>query len=492
MDNELKIQKDLLYKLSKQVPGFLYQYRLHPDGRSYVPYSSYQILDMFEVTPQDLENAKVDAAHLFAKIHPDDIEGVMQDIMKSFESLEELNLYFRIQLEKKGERWIHAQANPEKLEDESVLWHAYARDITQEKKIKQALSASEERWKFALEGAKDGVWDWNLETNDVFYSKQWKAMLGYQDHEIHGSFEDWESRVHPDDLEKCYADIQKHINGKTDMYSNIHRILCKDGSYKWILDRGKIFVDETNGKRMVGTHTDLTDRMEIEHKLKEKNKELEQFAYITSHDLQEPLNSIISFSNLLKESDSQLDDIGKKSVDIMEKMSYRMKDFIVDLLEYSRIGKQKEITASSINSIIDNLKIDLNSLLQKNEAIINYEGEDINITCVKEEIIKVLQNLIVNGIKYQTPNNKPVITIEAKEKDTEVLISVKDNGIGIEKKYHSKIFDVFQRLHSRNTYEGTGIGLAYCKKVIEMHGGKIWLDSELGRGSIFYFTISKS
>ncbi len=125
------------------------------------------------------------------------------------------------------------------------------------------------RWKFAVEGNSDGLWDWNLITNDVFFSEQWKKMLGFSDNEISGSYKEWDKRVHPDDKEKVYQDINKHINGETDCYENEHRLLCKDNSYKWILDRGKIisFTSDNKPARMIGTLSDITERKKAEETL---------------------------------------------------------------------------------------------------------------------------------------------------------------------------------------------------------------------------------
>jgi PAS domain S-box-containing protein len=148
------------------------------------------------------------------------------------------------------------------------------KDVTDRKMTEKALKESEERWKFALEGAGDGIWDWDLQNNQIFFSNQWKAMLGYQPEEIKNEFDEWEKRVHPDDLAKAYEDIQKHLNGETAVYQNEHRLRFKDGSYRWILDRGKIISFDKNGKpvRFVGIHTDITDRKLSEELLRENEE----------------------------------------------------------------------------------------------------------------------------------------------------------------------------------------------------------------------------
>ena len=151
---------------------------------------------------------------------------------------------------------------------------ATVRDITQRKRAEDALRESEERWQFALEGAGDGVWDWNAQTNEVFFSRQWKAMLGYEEDEIESTLDEWDKRVHPEDREGCHADLQRHFAGETMVYENEHRLLCKDGSYKWILDRGKVIQWSAEGKplRVIGTHTDVSERKQKNEALREVNE----------------------------------------------------------------------------------------------------------------------------------------------------------------------------------------------------------------------------
>ena len=243
----------------------------------------------------------------------------------------------------------------------------------------------------------------------------------------------------------------------------------------------------------------ITERKEAEKQLlnynkqlENRNKELEEFTYLTSHDLQEPLNSIISWGSLLKDrSYNALDEVGKQSLQMIEKSSYRMKDFIISLLDYTRVGKEKEKSMVSIIELIENLKLDLTATIKKNKVTINYSGNDITLMAYRHDLIKVFQNLISNAIKYRKQNTDPVVEITGRELNDKYEFAVTDNGIGIEEEHYQKIFEIFRRLHTRDKYEGTGIGLANCKKIVELHDGEIWVNSVPGAGSAFYFTIAK-
>lgn len=288
-------------------------------------------------------------------------------------------------------------------------------------------------------------------------------------------------------MEECYPGIEK-----TSLYSfikdtlehqNHHEIdnefTYPNGKKAWF----RLSIQPTSEGLLI-VSSDISE-------LVKKQKELEQFSYITSHDLQEPLNSIVAFSKLLQHSKEKLDESDQKIIEYIAELADRMKSFITSLLEYSQIGRQTEIKNVNIKQLVENLRLNLHSLIEKEEASINFIGKDLTIHGFEEDLTKLFQNLIINAIKYKKKDEKPIVIIDAQEHEKEYLFSVKDNGIGIEEEYFEKIFEIFQRLHTRDKYGGTGIGLSYCKKIVELHDGKIWLNSEVDKGTTFYFTIPK-
>ncbi len=237
----------------------------------------------------------------------------------------------------------------------------------------------------------------------------------------------------------------------------------------------------------------IDEIVQARHELEQKNEELEQFASIAAHDLKEPLRMVGSFMSLLKTKYApQLDTTANKYVDFAINGSQRMSQLINDLLDYAKVGSE-QVPYESIEP--ESMLLDILSL---NDSFITEKGAKISWTQLprfrgQQTAIKLLfQNLIMNGIKYQDPDHTPVITITGKELADSWLFSVEDNGIGISAGYHEKIFQVFSRLHSKDKYGGTGMGLATCKKIVSIHGGRIWVESQEGAGSCFHFTISKS
>ncbi len=229
--------------------------------------------------------------------------------------------------------------------------------------------------------------------------------------------------------------------------------------------------------------------MQRTQELQSKNGELEQFAYVASHDLQEPLRTTTSFVNLFRNQyEGKIDETADKYLGYIVQSSERMKVLVKDLLDYSRLGREKELKLSDCNLLLKEVLADLHNVIQETKAEI-HAGELPVLQVYPTEFQLLLQNLIINAIKFRKPGERPRIDIRADDLAGYWTFTVSDNGIGIEKKYQEKIFIIFQRLHSRTEYEGSGIGLAHCKKVAELHRGSIYVQSELGMGSRFIFTL---
>lgn len=221
------------------------------------------------------------------------------------------------------------------------------------------------------------------------------------------------------------------------------------------------------------------------------NKELEQFAYVASHDLQEPLRTISIFVGLLEEKYSEkIDEDTKQYLKFIVNATSKMQNLIKDLLDFSQIGRNISFAATDCNNILKEVIANIGATIKVSNAKIT--STVLPVVIGNEiELRQLFQNLISNAIKFHKKNSNPEIEITFVEKETEYLFAFKDNGIGLEEQYKDRIFIIFQRLHSSTEYAGTGIGLATCKKIVALHNGKIWMESKLGHGSIFYFTIPK-
>lgn len=286
------------------------------------------------------------------------------------------------------------------------------------------------------------------------------------------------------------------LSGEHDFDREYQVLRHCDGASRWVDGRGRVERDGAGHSiRLVGTIKDITERRAAELALQAKadelvrsNTELEQFAYVASHDLREPLRMVSSYVDLLERRyGAQLDEQAREFIAFARDGARRMDRLVLDLLEYSRIGRiTKPMAEVSLDKVIDRAVRALSVKIEEAGAEIVRPVEPLPVVWGDDdELVRLFQNLIGNAVKYRDPDRQPLIALDAQRLDRGWEISVRDNGIGMEPQYFDRIFQIFQRLHRRGEYEGTGIGLAICKKVVEHHGGTISVESVLGEGSVF-------
>lgn len=400
-------------------------------------------------------------------------------------------------------KWFEVSVYPSK-EGLSV----YFKDVTLRKEADIRLIQANERFEKVTEATSDAIWDWDI-LNDSFYRSQNVLKLFGKTTSLELTTKDfWNDAFHPDDLEEIKKSISEALeNPKIFRWEREYRIYNESGNIIYLIDRG-VIIRDPKGKpiRMIGAMTDITVRKNHEEELltlneslqtyakdlERSNEELEQFAFITSHDLQEPLRMIASFMDLLKRKyGEQLDEKALQYIYFASDGAKRMKQIILDLLDYSRAGKQTDSIeqVNLIQVLSDYKQLRRKVILEKSVTI--SASELPTIYSYKAGITQVFHSLLDNAIKYSKEGIAPHIEIYATEEINEWKFFVKDNGIGIDPEFYDKIFIIFQRLHSRKDFEGTGIGLSIAKKHVEFLGGKIWVESSPGKGSTFYFSSPK-
>lgn len=372
----------------------------------------------------------------------------------------------------------------------------FIKDITERKRSEAMLKASENFLNSVVENLPNMLFVKDAETlKFVRFNKAGEELLGHSRQDLIGK-SDYD--FFPEKQAQFFIEKDKEVI-KSGKMEDISEELVNTKKGLRTLETKKIPIYDESGRPryLLGISNDITDRKktEIELKLKSEelarsNAELEQFAYVASHDLQEPLRMVTSYVQLLeKRYKDKLDQDANEFIAFAVDGSNRMRTLIQSLLEYSRVNRIKPFEVINTNELLEVVMHDLRDTIRANNAKI-IVNELPAITGDHILIGQLFQNLISNAIKFKGTAD-PEIIISGEKRTEDFLFTVKDNGIGIDKEYSNKIFVIFQRLHTKDKYPGTGIGLAICKKIVERHGGEIWLDSEPGKGSTFYFTIKQ-
>ena len=376
-------------------------------------------------------------------------------------------------------------------------------DITERKRVESELREGERRirereeaMRLATESARVGVWIYDTVHDRLRLTGTAAKILGFPDREMVTGVRQLLDRVNEADRARVRQEIKETLT-RRDEYTSEYRINAGSGEVRWIAARGLAEMDASGHKvRFSGVVSDITDRKRVEEELAHQaaelarsNADLQQFAFVASHDLQEPLRTMTAYAQLLsRRAEDKLDEASLEYLGFIIDGASRMQRLINDLLAFSRIlhGHERALEQVDLDPVVAWAIMNLNTAIKESGAVIEYE----NLPTVKgnqQELVQLVQNLLANAIKYRS-SEPPHIRITTEEREGEVCVSVSDNGIGIDPQYHEHIFGVFKRLHGKDV-PGTGIGLALCKRIVEKHGGRIWVESQPGHGATFRFVL---
>jgi PAS domain S-box-containing protein len=511
------VRQELLSRLQKmgsQLPGMVYQFRLRPDGTSHMPYSSEGVRQIFGVSP---ESVREDAGGAFALLHPDDVQRVHESIASSAAQLTHWRDEYRLRLADGRERWVLGNAAPEREPDGSILWHGFITDVTERRNALQAIADARTLLQSVLDAATEAA----IIATDVnglitVFNSGAERMLQYQAAEMVG----------------CVDPLVVHLDSEVITRSHELTMLCGrpiEGleTLTYPAQKGEFSVRECTYVRKDGSQltvslsvtairnadgdingylsvaTDVTERRQARETLQaakeaaeRANRAKSEFLATMSHEIRTPMNGVLGFANLLR--DTPLDQEQRDFVRIIEMSGQNLLAIINDILDFSKI----EAGAMTL----ENIPFDLSDAIEEVAALMVGKAEEKHLELglsidptVPERIVadagrlkQILVNLIGNAIKFTSLGYVHVeVTTIRKGGNCELHVSVRDTGIGISRAAQAALFQKFTQADASTTrrYGGTGLGLAICRQLVDLMGGKIGIDSTLGAGSTFWFTI---
>jgi PAS domain S-box-containing protein len=506
---QLVFSEDLLAQTEKNFSYGSWNWNLESNE----VYWSDGMIALFDYELSDFKSRIREAEFYQKHVHPNDIVAFKKQVdYFSDNRVEIMNFMEHRIITKKGNikivstkgRIIKGNSNTSKVIGSTA-------DITEQKKAFDKLAENEALLSETENILNYGSWSWHVPENKISWSDGLWSLLGYdpdkhRNQEIKNGF--YTSHVHPEDQEQMTQNYAAFLEGKNPPNYSTERLISRDGQIKWVISRNRILAwDGDKPTKVIGSTADVTQMVLMQQDLEQKirdlnrsNQDLEQFAYVASHDLQEPLRKITAFGERLQKKYAEaLGEEGSMYITRMQDASFRMKALMESLLSFSRLTRKNEpLQAIDLNQTVQVVLADLEIKIQEKAASINIESKLPQLKGISPQMNQLFLNLLSNALKFSKKDIVPVINISSeklsqKEKKEHNLradqtfykILVQDNGIGFEQEYAEKIFVIFQRLHGRSEYEGSGIGLAICRKIIDNHQGFITAQSELNQGTTF-------
>jgi PAS domain S-box-containing protein len=515
IEQELRQNQNFIKKIADATPSIIASYNINTGKYRFM---SQGLKTLLGYEPEQVFEKGVE--FVASLIHPDDINHVMEKNAKALElaNLPEnedqdmvVDFQYRMKRSDGEYRWFHTFGTifdrTSKGKVENVL--NISIDITDRIKAEETVAEQQKFISHIAEASPTILYLFDLEQQKFLYlNKEVTVVLGYTPEEILSLGDKVYMYLHPEDTVKSPETYVKYKqDGAATMHQFEGRIRSRSGEWKWLLTREVVFKRNDDGKaiQVLGSALDITDRKEMEGTLSKKNAELEQsnanleeFAFVASHDLQEPLRKISIFGDrLLVNHLENLDEDGQLFLQKIVDSSRRMQGMINDLLSVSLLTSDKSFEKQSLKVIVDDVLQTLEFKIESKKATITVDDLP-EAHVISSQMRQLFQNLISNSLKFVAPGRDPQIAITQSNLSFEetnklelqpakqyVKIRVADNGIGFQNEYASKIFTIFQRLHGKFDYEGTGIGLAICKKIVEIHEGIIYAEGKPGEGSVF-------
>jgi len=442
------------------------------------------------------------AAYYRDIVHPEDVETVSHEEQLAYQSDQRHNIDHRFIRPDGSVGWVHVEGQATRDKVGNVLQlSGTVQDISARIQAEALIRETKERFEFAVEGAGDGIWDWDMQSNAMQFSRLYMNMLGYAANELPHHADTWANSVHPDDKVRVNEQLRHYLEGKLQNYSIELRLRCKDGSYKWVLCRGTVVDRDKDEKpvRMIGIHSDISERKQAEQALVAAREEADranqaksEFLSSMSHELRTPMNAILGFGQLL-EYDSTMSSEQKDNVHEILKAGNHLLELINEVLDLSKVESGNidlSLEPVDVCAVVEECLGLIATLAAKRNIKISHQGlAGAAVRADRTRLRQVLLNLLSNAIKYNREGGSVHLTVKRAGSDR-LRILVADTGYGIPADKLAQLFLPFSRLVEQNSeIEGTGIGLTITRRIVELMGGVVDVESEENKGSTFWIEL---